>query len=173
MNSHGYRDVKLIEPALSNVVISSATEQLLWKYLLNGALTWLLKSTQIAHLFTYIRGLTIKLANSPPCAFRVSNEQKPQYGLMTLAYQHFTAVLLLIYSSLFLSDVFYSLKREWSDPTGRNLPWFLFTARMHTTKSTVKILAANTHCKYFLKIAEFIHFSVLGTACIRGLCNSS
>jgi hypothetical protein len=32
-----------------------------------------------------------------------------------------------------------------------------FTAREHTTKSTVKILAANTHCEYFLKIAEFSH----------------
>jgi hypothetical protein len=32
---------------------------------------------------------------------------------------------------------------------------FFFTARVHTTKSTVKILAAKTHCKYFLKIAEF------------------
>jgi hypothetical protein len=26
-------------------------------------------------------------------------------------------------------------------------PDFCFTARVHTTKSTVKILAANTHCK--------------------------
>jgi hypothetical protein len=33
-----------------------------------------------------------------------------------------------------------------------------FTARVHTTKSTVKILAANTHCKYFLKIAEVTQF---------------
>jgi hypothetical protein len=33
-----------------------------------------------------------------------------------------------------------------------------FTARIHTTKSTVKILAANMHCKYFLKIAEVTHF---------------
>jgi hypothetical protein len=33
-------------------------------------------------------------------------------------------------------------------------PDFFSTARVHTTKSTVKILAANTHCKYFLKIAE-------------------
>jgi hypothetical protein len=33
-------------------------------------------------------------------------------------------------------------------------PDFIFTARAHTTKSTVKILAANTHCKYFLKISE-------------------
>jgi hypothetical protein len=30
---------------------------------------------------------------------------------------------------------------------------FCFTARVHTTKSTVKILG-NTHCKYFLKIAQ-------------------
>jgi hypothetical protein len=34
---------------------------------------------------------------------------------------------------------------------------FLFTTRVHTTKYTVKILAANTHCKYFLKIAEVTH----------------
>jgi hypothetical protein len=33
-----------------------------------------------------------------------------------------------------------------------------FTARVHTTKSTVKILAANTHCKYFLKIFEVTNF---------------
>jgi hypothetical protein len=33
-------------------------------------------------------------------------------------------------------------------------PDFFFTARVHTTEYTVKILAANTHCKYFLKIAE-------------------
>jgi hypothetical protein len=51
------------------------------------------------------------------------------------------------------------LTREWSDPTYRNLPWFfLFTARVHATKSTVKILAANTHCKYFLKIAEHYQY---------------
>jgi hypothetical protein len=35
---------------------------------------------------------------------------------------------------------------------------FYFTARVHTTKSTVKILAANMHCKYFLKIVEVTHF---------------
>jgi hypothetical protein len=50
------------------------------------------------------------------------------------------------------------LTREGSDPTCRNLPWFFFTARVHTTKSTVKILAANTYCKYFLKIVEVTHF---------------
>jgi hypothetical protein len=53
----------------------------------------------------------------------------------------------------------FCLTREWSDLTCRNLPWFFFfAARVHTTKSTVKILAANTHCKYFLKIAEVTRF---------------
>jgi hypothetical protein len=47
-----------------------------------------------------------------------------------------------------------------------------FTARVHTTKSTVKILAANTHCEYSLKIAEVTHFSVRGTACISTAHNS-
>jgi hypothetical protein len=38
-------------------------------------------------------------------------------------------------------------------------PDFLFfTARVHTTKSTIKILPANTHCKYFLKIAEHFQY---------------
>jgi hypothetical protein len=32
-----------------------------------------------------IRSLTIKFANSPPCACLGSSRQKPQYGLMTLA----------------------------------------------------------------------------------------
>jgi hypothetical protein len=59
-------------------------------------------------------------------------------------------------SSSFFSFIYCALKltREWSDPTCRNLPWFFFTTRVHTTKYTVKILAANTHCKYFFKIAE-------------------
>jgi hypothetical protein len=35
---------------------------------------------------------------------------------------------------------------------------FFFTARVHTTKSTVNILAANTHCKYFLKFAEHCQY---------------
>jgi hypothetical protein len=30
-------------------------------------------------------------------------------------------------------------------------PDYFFTTRVHTTKSTVKILAANTRCKYFFK----------------------
>jgi hypothetical protein len=38
---------------------------------------------------------------------------KPQYGLMTLAYQRFTAVLLLIYDCLFLSNVYYCLSVFW------------------------------------------------------------
>jgi hypothetical protein len=50
-------------------------------------------------------GQTIKFANLPPCAYCGSSGQKPQYGLMTLAYQGFTAVLLLSYGSLFLSGV--------------------------------------------------------------------
>jgi hypothetical protein len=40
------------------------------------------------------------------------------------------------------------------------LIFFFSTTRVHTTKSTVKILAAKTHCKYFLKIAE--HCQTLG-----------
>jgi hypothetical protein len=56
-----------------------------------------------------LRGLTIKFANSPPCACRSGSGQKLQYGFMTLAYQRFTAVLLLIYGSLFLSGVSYRL----------------------------------------------------------------
>jgi hypothetical protein len=41
-----------------------------------------------------------------------SSGQKPQYGLMTLAYQRFTAVL-LIYGSLLLSSVYYCLRVFW------------------------------------------------------------
>jgi hypothetical protein len=60
-----------------------------------------------------MRGLTIKFANSPPCVSRGSSGHKPQYGLMTLAYQRFTAMLLLIYVSLFLSGVYYCLSVFW------------------------------------------------------------
>jgi hypothetical protein len=55
-----------------------------------------------------IYGLTVKFANSLPCACRGSSGQKRQYDLMTLAYQHFAAVLLLISRSLFLSGIHYS-----------------------------------------------------------------
>jgi hypothetical protein len=50
-------------------------------------------------------------------------------------------------------------------------PDFFFTARAHTTKSTVKILAANTHCKYFLIIAKVTHFFCTWNPCTRGLYN--
>jgi hypothetical protein len=53
--------------------------------------------------------MTIKFANSPPCACSGSSGQKPHYGLITLIYQRFTDVLLLIYGSLFLSGVYYCL----------------------------------------------------------------
>jgi hypothetical protein len=42
-------------------------------------------------------------------ASRGSSGQKPRYGLMTLAYQRFIAVLLEIYGRLFLSGVYYCL----------------------------------------------------------------
>ena len=60
-----------------------------------------------------IRGLTIKFVNSPPCACRDSTGQKPYYGLMMLTYQRFTAVLLLIYGSVFLSGMNYCLHVFW------------------------------------------------------------
>jgi hypothetical protein len=56
-----------------------------------------------------IQGLTIKFANSPPCDFRGSSGQKHQFGFMTSECQSFTAMLLLIYGSLFLSGVYYCL----------------------------------------------------------------
>jgi hypothetical protein len=63
-------------------------------------------------MYEFIRGLTVKFANSQPCACRGSSGQKPQYGLMTMAYQRFTAVL-LIYSNLFLSSIYYCLSVFW------------------------------------------------------------
>jgi type III secretory pathway component EscS len=48
----------------------------------------------------------MNFANSLPCSCG-SSGHKPQ--LMTLAYQRFTAMLLLIYDSLFLSGVCYCL----------------------------------------------------------------
>jgi hypothetical protein len=56
-------------------------------------------------MISTLQGLTVKFATSPLCACRGSSGQKPQYGLVTLAYQHFTAVLVLICGSLFLSGV--------------------------------------------------------------------
>jgi hypothetical protein len=51
--------------------------------------------------------------NSLPCACRGNSGQKPQYGLMALAYQRFIAMFLLIYGSLFLSGVYYCLSVSW------------------------------------------------------------
>ena len=62
-------------------------------------------------------GQTIKFVNSPPRACRGSTGQKPQYGLMTLTYQRFTAALLLIYGSLFLSGIYYCLRVFWCAAT--------------------------------------------------------
>jgi hypothetical protein len=60
-----------------------------------------------------VRGLTIKFANLSPCASPGNSGHKRQYGLMTLAYQHFAAVLLLICESLFLSGVYHCLTLFW------------------------------------------------------------
>jgi hypothetical protein len=57
----------------------------------------------------------MKFANSPPRACRGSSGRKPKHGLMSLAYQRFTAVLLLIYGSLFVSGVCYCLCVFWCD----------------------------------------------------------
>jgi len=67
----------------------------------------------VIHYFHDLRGQTLKFANSPRCACRGSTGQTPHYGLMTLTYQHFTAVLLLIYGSLFLSGIYYCLRVFW------------------------------------------------------------
>jgi hypothetical protein len=50
--------------------------------------------------------------------------------------------------------------------------FFFFTARVHTTKSTVNILAANTHCKCFLKIAEVTHFFLYAEPFVPEVCTT-
>jgi hypothetical protein len=57
-----------------------------------------------------------------------------------------------------------------SDRSKPALSFFFFTARVHTTKSTVKILAANTHCKYFLKIAEVTNFFLYADPLVPEVC---
>jgi hypothetical protein len=47
-----------------------------------------------------------------------------------------------------------------------------FTARVHTTKSTIKILAANMHCKYLLKIAEITHFFLYAEPLVPEVCTT-
>lgn len=59
------------------------------------------------------QGLTVKFANSPPCACCGSSGQKSQYGLMMLAFQRFTAASSFIYGSLFLSGIYYCLSVFW------------------------------------------------------------
>jgi hypothetical protein len=49
---------------------------------------------------------------------------------------------------------------------------FFLSARVHTTKYTIKILAANTHCKYFLKIAEVTHFFLYAEPLVPEVCTS-
>jgi hypothetical protein len=44
--------------------------------------------TTFTSLLSAIGGLTIQFANLLPRAFRGSSAQKPQYGMMTLPYQH-------------------------------------------------------------------------------------
>jgi len=68
---------------------------------------------KFVHTASAIRGWTICFANSPPCVCRGSTGQKPYYGFMTLPYQRFTVVLLLIYGSLFLSGIYYCLRVFW------------------------------------------------------------
>ena len=60
-----------------------------------------------------LRGRTIKFANSPPCACCGSTGQKHLYGLMTFTCLRFTAVLLLIYGSLYLSGIYYCVHVFW------------------------------------------------------------
>jgi len=74
---------------------------------------WTKTSTAVQQLDIDLCGRTIKFANLPPCACRGSTGQKPWYSLMTLTYQHFTAVLLLIHGSLFLSGIYYCLRVFW------------------------------------------------------------
>jgi hypothetical protein len=42
----------------------------------------------------------------------------------------------------------------------------------HKKKSTIKILSANTRCKYFLKIAEFTHFFLYAEPLVPEVCTT-
>jgi hypothetical protein len=74
-----------------------------------------------------IREMSIKFANSPPRACRSSSGHKPQHGLMTLTYQHFTAVLLLIYGDDF--SIFIVRPRMIFTSTLDGGEWSCFTLR--------------------------------------------
>jgi len=60
-----------------------------------------------------LRGRTIKFELATVC-LPWQHWTKPWYSLMTLTYQRFTAVLLLlIYGSLFLTSIYYCLRVFW------------------------------------------------------------
>jgi hypothetical protein len=98
-------------------------------FIISGWFSWVITALDSAYMYcffctfcltrviSHIRGLTIKFANSPPCTCCGSSGHKLQYGLITLAYQCFTAMLLLIYGSLFLSGVYYYLSVFWCPVT--------------------------------------------------------
>jgi transposase len=80
--------------------------------------------------------------NLPLCACHGGSGQKPQYGLMMVAHQCFTAVFLfLIYGSLFLSGFYYCLSVFLCAIT--NNSWILHhnNALAHTTLSVREFLA--------------------------------
>jgi hypothetical protein len=56
-------------------------------------------------------------------------------------------------SSAFKSIIWYNWTEQGNGPIRHveTCPDFFLTARVHTTTSTIKILAANTHCRYFFK----------------------
>jgi hypothetical protein len=76
------------------------------------------------------------------------------------SYMKYSCHRIISFSPLFFNCQFRRLDSQGNGPIRHveTCPDFFFTARVHTTKYTVKILAANTHCKYFLKIVEFSHF---------------
>jgi hypothetical protein len=89
-------------------------------------------------------------ANSPPRAYRCSSGQKPQYGLMSLKYQRFIAVLLLIYGSLFLSGVYYCLSVFWC-----------LASKCTCSHSTGKQIAVLEHPPYSPNLAPSDFFLLL------------
>jgi hypothetical protein len=114
-----------------------------------------LKKRRVSHIssreYMHIRGLTIKFTNSPACACRGSNGQKLQHGLITLAYQHFIAALLLIYGRLFLSGVYYCLE-------------CILVCRRDNVRTNIKFLVklGKTGSEITVSIAAIIfHFSHL------------
>jgi len=102
-----------------NKVLSITVFVLFWNSFLHGntilGFHWTIKLTcdnYVTVIIWYfsICGWTIKFSNSPPCACHGST------GLMTLTHQRFTAALLLIYGSLFLSGIYCCLCVFWCAP---------------------------------------------------------